>query len=70
MDHEKYGEASNILDLMWLLSQKAPVYSVETRSAIKSVNQYEWTVKCDGCEEIDLAQDKCFNQIEQKFVWV
>lgn len=36
VDHEKYGEASNILDLMWLLSQKAPVYSVETRSAIKT----------------------------------
>lgn len=27
-------------------------------------------VKCDECEEVDLAQDNSFNQIEQKFVWV
>lgn len=67
IDHKEYGEASGILDLMQLLSQKAPVYSLETkRSAIESVNQYEWMVKCDGCEEVDLAQNKCFNQ---KIVW-
>lgn len=42
VDHKKYSEASGILDLMQLLSQKAPVCSLETkRSAIKSVNQYE-----------------------------
>lgn len=70
VDHEKCGEASDILDLMWLLSLKAPVYSLEMRSAIKLVNQYEWMVKCYGCEEVDLAQDKCFNQIEQEFFWV
>lgn len=40
MDHEKFGEASNILDLTWLLSQKAPVYSLEgKRTAIENVNQ-------------------------------
>lgn len=48
MDHEKYGEASNILDLIWLLSQKAPVYSLERkRTAIENVNRCDWMVKCD-----------------------
>ena len=40
VNHENYGEASNILDLIWLLSQKAPVYSLERkRTAIENVNQ-------------------------------
>lgn len=39
VDHEKYGEASDILDLIWLLSQKAPVYSLERkRTAAENVN--------------------------------
>lgn len=40
VDHETYSEASDILDTIWLLSQKAPVYSLERKiTAIENVNQ-------------------------------
>ena len=62
-----YVEASNIWGLIRLSRQKAPVCSLERKgTAIEYVNQCDWLSARSFLQEVDLMQDKCFNQIEQK----